>query len=1047
MRLFFVVLILALTNHSIAQTYDFKDFDDENIRSAFIYQITQDKKGDLWLAHSKGLSVYDGLSFKQYDKKTGLLDDFIEHIEVDSANKIWFSYYNGGYGYIDHNKIFNIDTSKYVTHIKVNHNGKAYVATQDKIYTYFNSDKDSLDITATKIEFLKNNTMLWLDDEQNLYSINSKNHHHQLLKDVQLLSANILTNIAACVSNDTLKIIRVNANGIHKIISIIDLKKFNLEISNINLFSNYLEISTLNNGVLEIKFNADYTAYSIKLYNNEKGLQSNHVYTTFLDKEKNLWIGCYGNGLLMLPNSRISVYNKGFENTAVYAVTGFENTLFLATEHGLIKTKESQNKTKFFLQQFKIKTIYKRNNELWVGTENGGLYRYKNNQLKQLHFTSNIQPKTINCIQFEDETIIVGTNSGLYLYNFYSKETKHITTNEGLAHNVVEYFMIDNSRTFWFDSPNSPVYSYQNGEFSYYKNIDGFESFNITDITQLGNGEIWFTTAGDGVFKYSKGKFTNYNKNDGLFANYVYFINEISHNTVLLGHKKGITTIEITDTVPNIRHSGNIDELEFILPQSYYVAGGKNLWIGSSNGLINVPLNYIQSSKYQPQLFIENIQISSDNIGVKDTVNLSYNNYYVEIEFKTILLSNPQSISYQWKLEGFDKNWNYGTYKDTKARYQSLKDGKYKFKVKLLINDMYSGQSKTIVIHIEKPYWKKTWFYVSVFISLILAIILVFYLYNLRNIKLRKILVKKVDERTKELNKKNTELKLLSQEYLKEKNIVEQQSKELIKSINYAKRIQKAMLQKPIYAEWINIFKELFLLYKPKDKVSGDFYWAHKKDKYFYIAIGDCTGHGVPGAMISMLGTSSLTEVLGGESEPNIILNELRKRVTNQLGSGDFLKYGVSLRDGMDLALIKYNIETKEAQSASAYNPIYILRDKSKPIDENLKVIMERDNLVLCSTYADKQPVGACEKMKDFTLNTFQLYTDDHVFMFSDGYYDQFGGPRNKKFLRKRFIELLFKTYNLNAKQQKKLLQTTIENWMKNFEQIDDITVLGFVIK
>jgi len=310
---------------------------------------------------------------------------------------------------------------------------------------------------------------------------------------------------------------------------------------------------------------------------------------------------------------------------------------------------------------------------------------------------------------------------------------------------------------------------------------------------------------------------------------------------------------------------------------------------------------------------------------------------------------------------------------------------------------------------------------------------------------LRKILVKKVDDRTQDLNEKNKELKVLSQKYLKEKNTVEYQSKELFNSITYAKRIQKGMLRRPEYIEWVKEAKDLFLLFKPKDNVSGDFYWTHKKDNCIYIAIGDCTGHGVPGAMISMLGVSTLSQILTYRDEPNLILNDLRSEIINQLGSS--ISNEDNLRDGMDIAFLKYDIKTRKAQSASAHNPVYILRDKLIPLDENLKVIAENENVILLSTYPDKQPVGAAEYMNDFSLSEFQLYPKDQIFMFSDGYYDQFGGLKDKKFLKKRFNKLLLESYGMSSVIQKELLTSSIENWMANYEQVDDITVLGITIK
>lgn len=1043
MRILVTIFFLVAFKFTYSQTYNFRFFEDENVKSSFIYDISQDRKGNLWVAHSEGIFIYDGLSFKSINTDDGLIENFIEHVKVDSIDRLWFSYYNGGYGYIENNKVINIDSTLYISNINVNEHGVVYLSSESKVITYSNNEKDLIDISSSKIEFLRNKELLSLDTEGDLFLINSRNQSIKIIDNVSFFSSSIDQNVVFCIRLNKLLTFKILDNGTSKKLNEIDFNESKIEVSNLNLYNNLLEISSLNKGVWEYSFNSDFSSYSKKKLDINHGLQSNNIKSTFLDNENNLWFGSYGNGLYMLPKSRISIFTPYFKRENINCIEGFDNALYLATNQGVVV--KNHDSSYVLLQDKRIKTLKKRTNEIWIGTEQNGLYHLKNGVLKKFYFTINTQPKSINCIQFEDESIVVGTNSGLYLYNFITQQTKHIQTNDGLAHNVIENFIIDNTRTFWFNSPDSPLYSYHDGEFIYYKNIQGFNSFNITDIIQLDNNEVWFSTAGDGVFKYANKEFTNYTKKDGLFTNYVYFICEIAHNKILLGHKKGISVLEIVENSPNIRHLGIIKELEYVMPNSYYQAGNKNIWIGTSTNLVNIPLDFINTPNDEPNLFIESLQIGSDTINVKDTINLDYGNYYMELEFKSILLSSPQSISYEWIMEGFDKTWNKGSYDDNKARYQSLKDGNYTFKLKLLVNGKNTKQIKSIYLFIDKPYWEKSWFYILILIFVILGIIFSFYIYNKRNVKLRKMLVKKVDERTQDLNGKNIELKILSQKYLKEKNTVEYQSKELYKSISYATRIQKGMLRKPEYIEWVEEVKGLFLIFKPKDNVSGDFYWAHKKENCFYIAIGDCTGHGVPGAMISMLGTSILSQILTYRDEPNLILNDLRSKIIQQLGST--VSKADKLRDGMDMAFLKFDTKTRKAQSASAHNPVYILRDKSIPLDENLKIIAENENFILLSTYADKQPVGAFEYMNDFSLNEFQLYPKDQIYMFSDGYYDQYGGPKNKKFLKKRFNKLLLDSYGMSSVKQKELLKSTIENWMGNYEQIDDITVLGITIK
>lgn len=263
----------------------------------------------------------------------------------------------------------------------------------------------------------------------------------------------------------------------------------------------------------------------------------------------------------------------------------------------------------------------------------------------------------------------------------------------------------------------------------------------------------------------------------------------------------------------------------------------------------------------------------------------------------------------------------------------------------------------------------------------------------------------------------------MKEKELTRKKLLEQR-KELLSSLKYASFIQRAILPDQHYLQ--NTLSDHFLLFKPRDIISGDFYYCTKKEELIIVAAGDCTGHGVPGALLSIMGVSFLNEILSarGAFKPASILNLLRERVMNALHQrGEELEN----KDAMDMALLVYNTKTHELQYAGANNPLYHIRNK-----------------VLTEIKADKMPVGinAIEE-ESFNNHILQLKPGDTVYIFSDGYADQFGGPKNKKFKYGPMKELLIQISNRSMEAQKNQLDQTIETWKGDEPQIDDILVFG----
>jgi serine phosphatase RsbU (regulator of sigma subunit) len=318
-----------------------------------------------------------------------------------------------------------------------------------------------------------------------------------------------------------------------------------------------------------------------------------------------------------------------------------------------------------------------------------------------------------------------------------------------------------------------------------------------------------------------------------------------------------------------------------------------------------------------------------------------------------------------------------------------------------------------------------------------------------KNINLTANLEKIVRERTKIIDEQKTELEKQNLDVLRQKEEIQVQNEELNQrndeieaqrdfahkqheeitdSINYARRIQSAMLPPKTYVS--ELLNDSFILYKPRDIVSGDFYWVKQVNQYVVIAAADCTGHGVPGAFMSILGIGYLNEIVARReiTQANQVLNDLRKQIKNALrqrGERDESK------DGIDMALCVLDLKNNTLQYAGANNPLYLIR--------GVKAEAE-----LIEYSPDRMPIGYYYgKDVSFTNHDIKLKPGDTFYMFSDGFMDQKGGKENKKFLSRRFKALLMEIQDQPMLDQKDALYQSLCEWMGSNSQTDDILVVG----
>jgi len=390
---------------------------------------------------------------------------------------------------------------------------------------------------------------------------------------------------------------------------------------------------------------------------------------------------------------------------------------------------------------------------------------------------------------------------------------------------------------------------------------------------------------------------------------------------------------------------------------------------------------------------------------------LDYEFNSLSFEYAAPSFDDESVVKFKHFLEGFDRNWTIWK-EETKAVYTNLPEGEYKFRV-VAINAYDHESIEAIYVFTIHPPWHRTiWAYIGYVLSFIA------FVYGAITVSTRG-LQKIIKQKTADI--------------VAQKEEIEEKNKDITDSINYAQKIQEAIL--PSDEDIHKHLPDSFVLFKPKDIVSGDFYWFSERDGKAILTAADCTGHGVPGAFMSMIGNSLLNEIVNeqGLTQPAKIIQQLKMAVIKSLKqTGE----AGTQKDGMDIAMVAFDIANMKLEFAGAYNPLFRIRDNE-----------------LEETRSDRMPIGVYsdDGGKIFTNYPMDMKKGDMYYFFTDGFVDQFGGPKGKKFMNKRFKELLMEIHKDPMEDQNQRLDKEIEDWKAHkeastggaYEQMDDILVIG----
>ncbi len=777
--------------------------------------------------------------------------------------------------------------------------------------------------------------------------------------------------------------------------------------------------------------------------NKRMGLVSNDVRNQFMDMDGNLWLAT-NNGLVLVNlNARLSYFGQlqglhgGVKSILELTVNG-KNELFVGTNEGLYVLKPEDESSFRIFQKIEginhaVWDLGVYNETLFIGTSEG-LFTMKVD--KEPYFVENILRRNTNAIAIDtaNSQLVSAGGKGLYVLDLESLDLKHA---------IEESF----------------------------KTVTGISTKKKEDTT-----EYWMGLHGQGILKLS---YTEDFKADfyggisyGIPEDHIVVPHELN-NKIIFGSSKGLLNVDETSMdgetytffMPqNIGDSAIQEPIFYLLEDDkkiwycidnnvgvfdkqdekftnrpfwgikkgkvneLYRSPNKDyLWIGASDGLIRYSINSEIPYKEDFQALIRSVltndkQTSFGGVRHDDlkAIVIDYDKNFIKFNYSAPYFEDHQPIEYSYWLEGYTKEWSDWKEKN-EMEFSNLPEGKYTFHVKARNIYKQEAEEANIEFTISTPWYRTTIAYIG---YVLLFLIIVYLAIKISSMQLKaqnKRLEKAVQERTKEIEEKNTRLESQKSEILHQKTEIED-------SINYAQRIQKAIL--PLKDEMKEHLLDSFILFWPKDVVSGDFYWFFQRGNESIIVCADCTGHGVPGAFMSMIGVDKLNVCVGekGITSPDKILSFLNEGIKTSLRQDDSKK---ATRDGMDAAIITINHTTKKVKYAGAHRALWILNSAGEL--EEIK--------------ATKMAVGGFTPIDQvYELHEIDISETLRFYMSSDGYADQFGGERNKKFKIKAMKSILTENYKLPMEEQRAILEKRMIEWKEGYEQIDDICVMGITV-
>jgi ligand-binding sensor domain-containing protein/serine phosphatase RsbU (regulator of sigma subunit) len=1032
------------------QSYRFRNYGLANgLTDTYIYTLNQDNNGFLWIGTGSGLVKFDGFTFHNVQFPDSLTNRYVNASLKDKNGNLWFGCNDGSLFYSTNNNLIKLPdiNVQSINALFESSDGFVWVIPQDKMILKINENNpdeitrlfiaNDIQKTSASLSFwsasMASGNKLLLGTQENLLYCN-------IIKDSIKLQ-NVIRGIEFAkvqaiqpLNEDGKYLIGVESEGIFSLNIISNkpvLSRFpgHPEFESIEVKSIYKDRSgsywiSFNAGLFQITLSQNNESIETEtVFTKASGLPGENFRTVFQDLEGNTWIGFYGEGLSVLPTEAFSFYTpfEKPEAKSIIYINQLNDKYLLGTTGGYYLFNFKTGKPETFVnlipqihQNEILSFLLDNSNRLWIGTKGGGLFLNNLRGKTTLFYKSgNNSEDNIYHMAFDGTNLWLSTLGGAIMVDPVSANVKKkFRTEDRLPHNSINEIFLKKEGSALIATECDRLYEIgPELEVNIGKGImSGSYKNKILCFSERGNGEIWAGTSGNGIFFISNDSVTRFTTENGLLNNYCYSIFADSDNKIWIGHERGFSRLDINtglikDFANDFAKGGSCN------PHAIFETKDGKLLIGTTEGLICYDRKKENRNVSAPKNNILQVSINEVKYPFKAIYTLPYKKRNkIVVDYIGIMLSNPERVTYRLKMDNYDDNWS----RETFARQETfnLSEGKYRFNLMSTNEDGLSQETATSFdLVIKEPVWQTWWFFLLLLAALSGIVALIIYFREKAQREMNEYLENELAERTRVV--------------LKQKDEIELQNIEITDSINYAKRIQSSIL--PDVNKLKDTFQDAFIFFHPRDIVSGDFYWFDRiDDERFVVVCADSTGHGVPGAFMSMIGSTLLQDIVSrkGITKPSEVLTLLDKQIFSTLNQN--MDVGVS-NDGMDMVVCEFNVKTRHIRFASAMRPVII--------------VLEGESYYIRGNRCSVGGESVVEKY--FDDQEYYLAKEDTIYMFSDGLPDQFGGPDGKKMKIARLKKLIEEIYNLPMAEQKEIISNFFFDWKGDYEQVDDILFMG----
>lgn len=1070
---------------------------DNGLSQNSISCIAQDKKGFLWFGTYDGLNKFDGYTITKYNysKEGGLSGSYIRCLYPDDEDNLWIGTATGGLCrlHIPTNKItvYKVDSASTngivaasVQDVSEPVKGKLYIATPkgvsilDKRTETFSllahKDDDPNSLLANSVRSITKDGRghLWFGHnnfglteyipEQNKFRRYTPKDSGSHLFDMKVRTL--------FADSKGFLWISMWSSGV----ALLDLKTGHFyngndttgplkNIAGISLVSQFYEDSkgnmwfcTAEEGLIRYNCSTGEVNHLSSNPDDPETVSDNITFCVLEDKSGLIWSGTWKGGVNYFdPRSLAFGYYKhesnkanSLNNNKIYAFSEASGDEVIVGTGASAMYFNMRKKT---FRPFPINTkdpnslrtnspvisiLTYTDGSIWMGTAGSGVYRYFLKTGRYKNYNTTASPRSLSLhtpsslIVDNDGRLWIATlGGGLNLYNEATDDfTRFLNDPEDantISSNYIPNMVKDKEGNIWMGTDAAGMVKLDPPSKTFIRYFDRQQNnplpeMGVSTVYFDKSGVMWVGTAGglctvDPITRAVK----SYAKEFPLLRPEFYGIAEDTTGNLWMSSDKGLIRFNPkTKEIKVFTKEDGIQGKEFNSRSMLKLKDGR-LLAGGINGFNCFYPSDIRSNNVPPAVVLTGFNVLNkpyllpQDISYTNEITLSWRDYFFSFDLAALDFSDPQQNRFMYKLEGFNDDWvNIGN--QHTITFTNLDPGDYVLHVKgMSSSGCLNPVPMELKIRITPPFWKTTWFY-FLCAAFILIAIYAFIKYRENKLRVEKALLeKKVEERTEELRLEKLKL--------------EDANKDIRDSILYAQKIQSAII--PTDEDFKKMLPDSFVLFRPKDIVSGDFYWITEKNGFIFFAVADCTGHGVPGGFMTMLGNGLLNELVNEHNvtEPAEVLNKLREKIITSLKQTG--RSGEN-KDGMDIVLFRIDPSGKELCYAAANNGFLLIRDGAAQ-----------------EHAGDKQPVGIYnDQPAPFRQFTITLQKGDLIYSFTDGYPDQFGGPKGKKFKYRQLNEILTGNSGKTLKDQKNILSWHFENWKGELEQVDDVCVIGVKI-